>query len=158
MQQASGKQRWYGLYLPADTSVTSRRKFMDIQSQGGNSCLIDKWLLLQKLQHCTLRTIFCFSHCKCSSSGGYSSPLSRFFCAATLSSVKASLLDLIQWTDLFIHTLDGGNRRSFVVPDDACSRSIHWAADSYQTILPCWKDHVTCRGPKKENRAQLDEM
>lgn len=53
-----------------------------------------------------------------------------------LSSVKASLLGLIQRADLFIHTLDGGNRRSFVVPDDTDSRSIHWAADSYQTILP----------------------
>lgn len=70
-------------------------------------------------------------------------------CAATLSSVKASLLNLIQWANLFIHTLDGGNRRSFVVPDDTHRPSIHWAADSYQTILPRWKDHMTCRGPKR---------
>ena len=52
--------------------------------------------------------------------------------------------------DLFIHTLDAVNQSSFVVPDDPDSRSIHWAADSYETILPPWKDDMTCRGPKTD--------
>lgn len=54
-----------------------------------------------------------------------------------------------QWADLFSHTLDCGNRCSFVVSDVSSGHSICCAADSYQTILPCGKDHVTCRRFRK---------
>lgn len=64
---------------------------------------------------------------------------------------------LVQWPYLFLHTLDGGNRRPFVVPDDTDSRSIHWAAYSYQAILSSGKDHMTCSGAKKV-RAKMAQM
>lgn len=65
--------------------------------------------------------------------------------------------NLIPWGYLFLHTLDGGNQRSFVVPDDTDSRSIHWAAHNYQTILSSGKDHMTCNGAQKV-RAKVDQM
>lgn len=62
------------------------------------------------------------------------------------------LLFWLQRADLFNHTLDCGDHRSFVVLYDSNSCSIYWAADGYQTILPSWKDHMTCTvGDKKKS-------
>lgn len=45
--------------------------------------------------------------------------------------------------DLFIHTLHCGDCCSFVVPDDAQSRSTCRVANSHQAVLSCWHDHMT---------------
>lgn len=47
---------------------------------------------------------------------------------------------------MLVHTLDGTDWCSFVISDDSHRRTIHRAADSHQTILPCWKDHMTYEG------------
>lgn len=47
---------------------------------------------------------------------------------------------------MLVHTLDGTDWRSFVISDDPHRRTVHRAADSHQTILPCGKDHVTYGG------------
>lgn len=63
----------------------------------------------------------------------------------------SATVSVVQRADLFNHTLDCGDHRSFVVLYDSNSCSIYRAADGYQTILPSWKDHMTCTvGDKKK--------